>query len=77
MSALSSCRGASSCKSNCSRLSTVRRLQPNGRAATRREKHATERELAAGLKVQAAADREQTALELADQAKKVVAATKA
>jgi hypothetical protein len=43
----------------------------------RREKHATERELTAELKVQAAADREQTALELADQAKRVVAATKA
>jgi hypothetical protein len=47
------------------------------RAAVRREKHATEWELAAELKVQAAADREQTALELADQAKKVVAATQA
>ncbi|XP_025825181.1 uncharacterized protein LOC112900543 [Panicum hallii] len=46
-------------------------------AATWREKHATERELAAELKVQVAADREQTTLELADQAKKVVAATKA
>jgi hypothetical protein len=43
----------------------------------RREKHATERDLAAELKVQAAADKERTALELADQAKRVVATTRA
>jgi hypothetical protein len=47
------------------------------RAATRQEKHALERELVAEKRVQAAADREKTALELANQSKVVVEVTKA
>jgi hypothetical protein len=46
------------------------------RAAARREKHATERELLAEMWVNAAADREKIALELANQAKVVVEVTK-
>jgi hypothetical protein len=46
------------------------------RAAAQREKHATERELVVEKRVHAAADREKTALELANQAKVVVEVTK-
>jgi hypothetical protein len=46
------------------------------RAAARREKHAIERELVVEKRVHAMADREKTALELANQAKVVVEVTK-
>jgi hypothetical protein len=47
------------------------------KAATRREAEALERQIAAEEKMLAVADRERTALELADQAKKVAAVVEA
>jgi hypothetical protein len=77
-SAPSSCWGANSCKSSCSKLSIGRRQQRNGRERPHGGRWTPlERELAVEKRVQTVAEREKIALELAKEAKVVVEATKA